>query len=98
MGAIMTTLNPILLSLPSWLLPVGWFALLLGWTLGKPATQRLMNKVTVFGIANTTSNTVAVSEHSSAPTGDTALSKVGSWANVVGLVLTALPMLKEWLK
>src|ERR1035437_10375047 len=95
---IVSTLVAITATLPSWLLPLGWLALLLRWALGRPATQRFFDKVTVIGIANTTTNTVLVSEPSSTSTGDSALSKIGSWASVVGLVLTLLPILKQWLK
>lgn len=94
----MTTLATISAVLPTWLLPVGWLALLLGWVLCRPATQRVWNKVVVIGIGNTTTNTVHHVEASSPPTGDSALSKVGSWCSVVGLVLTLQPLLEKWLK
>ena len=94
----MSTLATVTASLPAWLLPLGWIALLLGWLLGRPAIQRFVNKVTVIGIANTTTNSVSVTEHSNPAHGDSALSKVGNWATIGGLVLTLLPMLKEWMK
>lgn len=88
----MLNLATIFAALPAWVLPVGWLALLLGWVLSRPATQRVWNKVVVIGIANTTNNRVNVYEASSPPSGDSALSKVGSWCSVVGLLLT-LPSL-----
>lgn len=94
----MSTLATISAALPTWFMPVGWLALLLGWVLGRPATQRVWNKVTVIGIANTTNNNVVQREASSSPAGDSALSKVGSWCSVVGLVLTLQPLLEKWLK
>lgn len=95
----MSTLVSITAALPSWFLPLGWLALLLGWALGRPATQRFItNNITVIGIGNTTNNTVLASAPSSASTGDSALSKAGSWASVVGLLLTLLPVLEKWLK
>lgn len=94
----MSTLAAIFAALPTWFLPVGWLALLLGWVLGRPATQRVWNKVVVIGIANTTTNTVQQMDASNPPTGDSALSKVGSWCSVVGLVLTLQPLLEKWVK
>lgn len=97
----MQTLNTFLSSLPSWVLPIGWLALLLGWGLGRPATARLLlkNSVNVKGNGNTVQSTI--SQHSTSgqnPSSDSSLSKASSFATVAGLVLTLLPMLKDWLK
>ncbi len=94
----MQSLTAFIATLPTWFLPVGWFALLIGWVLGQPATTRFFNKVTVIGFNNTTTNIARQAASSKAAGGDSPLSKVGSWASVVGLVLTLLPMLKDWLK
>lgn len=93
----MPTLDALLNTLPNWMLPVGWFALLFGWLLGRPESTRFFNKVTVFGFNNTTTNQVTQSMGQGAG-GDSPLSKAGSWASLVGLVLTLLPLLKDWLK
>lgn len=97
----MQTLSTFLSTLPSWILPIGWLALLLGWGLGRPATARLLlkNSVNVKGNGNTVQNTI--SQHNTTaqnPSGDSSLSKASSFATVAGLVLTLLPMLKDWLK
>ncbi len=86
-------------TLPSWLLPVGWFALLAGWALGRPSTTSFINKVTTIGSHNQVQNQVSISNAPAAgKDGDSALSKASSMASVVGLVLTLIPMLKDWLK
>lgn len=97
----MQTLNTLLNSLPSWILPIGWLALLLGWGLARPATARLLlkNKVAIKGNGNAVTN--VVSQNYTLPSGiggDSSLSKAGSYASLVGLVLTLLPILKDWLK
>jgi hypothetical protein len=98
----MQSLTPLLAALPNWLLPLGWAALLVGWVLGRPAVTQMLNmlnKVTVIGANNTTTNIVNQSVKPAASAGgDSTLSKLSSWATVAGLVLTLLPMLKDWLK
>ena len=94
----MSTLTAIYASIPDWAFALGWLSLLLGWVLARPATQRIWSKVVVIGIANTTTNTVLQNEAASQTAGDSALSKVGSWCSVIGLVLTLQPLLEKWLK
>ena len=95
----MQILNTLFAYLPNWLLPVGWVVLLVGWALGRPTTSSFLNKVSVFGVNNTTVNQVShEASRRSDTSGDSRLSKAGSWASLMGLVLTLLPMLKDWLK
>ncbi len=86
-------------TLPGWLFPLGWFALLVGWALGRPTTASIFNKITTIGFNNQVQNQVAISNApATSKEGDSALSKAGSWASLVGLVLTLIPLLKDWLK
>jgi hypothetical protein len=97
----MQTLHTFLNTLPNWVLPIGWLALLLGWGLGRPATARLLlkNGVNVKGNGNTLYNNVSQKNISPTSSGvDSSLSKASSYATVAGLVLTLLPMLKDWFK
>lgn len=95
----MQSLDTLLNILPVWFMPVGWFALLFGWVLSRPATTSLVNKVMVIGFNNHTNNQVSndtTNQHDAS--GESPLSKFGSWASLLGLLLTLLPMLKDWLK
>ncbi len=94
----MPTLVALLASPPIWLPPLGWGLLLLGWAFNRPTTARLFNKVLVIGLGNTTTTEVSYQEAPAAADGESPLAKAGSWASLIGLALTAWPMLKEWLK
>jgi hypothetical protein len=94
----MSTLTAISAALPSWFLPLGWAFLLLGWALGRPKVQTIIGKVTAIGVNVHVTNTVHPSDAGKLPTGDSPLSKLGSWASLVGLVLALLPMVQSWLK
>jgi hypothetical protein len=83
---------------PDWLLPLGWLVLLLGWVLGRPATQRFVNKVSVIGFGNTTTNTVnQTSTTPSAGGTSTSLTNASSVATILGLLITLWPVVKPWL-
>lgn len=96
----MSTINAFFAAPPDWLLPMGWLVLLLGWVLGRPATHRFVNKVTVIGFGNTTTNSVTHSHTSSSPSaggGSSSLTNASSWATVIGLLMTLWPTVKPWL-
>lgn len=84
-------------SLPSWLLPLGWVILLLGWILGRPATAGLVNKTTIFGSHNRVLNQISLAQPAPAQ-GESGLAKASSWATLLGLALSLLPIAKDWLK
>lgn len=99
----MQTFHSLLQTLPDWCFPLGYFCVFLGWLLGRPATTKVVNKasswVVGFGNVTITTNQVAGSTGSDdAPHEDSALSRAGSWASLVGLALTLGPLLKDWFK
>ena len=90
-------MQTILSSLPSWLLPLGWIILLAGWILGRPATAGLVNKITIFGSHNRVQTQISVAQPAPAQ-GESGLAKAASWATLLGLALSLLPMAKDLLK
>ena len=88
-------------SIPAWVGAVGWLAVLLGFGLQRKAFMSVSNKTSIKGNRNSVTNTTnqgTQSQNDSADhgSGDSTLSRWGSWASLVGLVLTLLPLLKEW--
>ena len=67
----------------------------------RKAFMNVVNKTSIKGNNNSVTNTTNQGTQSqvggSGGGGDSALSQWGSWASVVGLGLTLLPLLKEWL-
>jgi hypothetical protein len=94
----MSTLSNISAALPGWFLPLGWLLLLLGWALGRPKVQTVVGKIIVVGFDINITSTVHHVEAAKDPAGDSPLSKASSWATLVGLLLTLLPMIQAWLK
>lgn len=84
---------------PSWLAWVGWLVVLAGYLMQRRAWVSLQSNVrnTVKGNQNQVTNTVHQSAPASPDGGDSPLGRWGSWASIVGLVLTLLPMVKAWL-
>ena len=83
-------------SIPAWVGAVGWLAVLVGFFMQRKALMNVVHKNSFKGNNNVVTNIT----HQSTPSqsgGDSALSQWGSWASVVGLGLTLLPLLKEWL-
>lgn len=86
-------------QVPSWLGWLGWFVLFAGYLMQRRALVSLQSSVrnTVKGNQNHVTNTVHQAAPASAEGGDSHLSQWGSWASIVGLVLTLIPMVKAWL-
>lgn len=86
-------------SIPSWVGALGWLAVLIGFRLQRKALINASNKTTIIGGGNTVSNTTNQSTHSANADGggDSLLSLFGNWASLIGLALSLLPLLKDWL-
>ena len=87
-------------SIPAWVGAVGWLAVLIGFGLQRKALMNVTHKTSIKGNNNTVTNSTSQGTPSQVGSagkgGDSALSQWGSWASVVGLALTLLPLLKEW--
>lgn len=83
---------------PSWLSWLGWLFLLAGCLMQRRALNLQSNiRNTVRGSQNQVTNTVHQLAPASPDGGDSPLAQWGSWASIVGLLLTLLPMVKAWL-
>ena len=84
-------------SMPTWVGAVGWLAVLVGFFMQRKALINVVNKNSFRGDNNVVTNITHQGTPSQSGGGDSALSQWESWASVVGLGLTLLPLLKEWL-
>lgn len=92
-------MEALLQHVPSWLGGVGWLVVLAGYLLQRRAVVSLQSRIqnNVKGNQNRVTNTVLQSAPASPGGGDSPLAQWGSWASIVGLFLTLLPMVKAWL-
>jgi hypothetical protein len=82
-----------LLQVMPWL---GWVLLLLGWLGQRRNVQNWINKVMVIGSHNHVSNQVSYTPPKPDSTQAPALvERIGSWASILGLLLTLWPLLKS---
>ncbi len=91
-------MSELLGMVPPWLGVVAWMLVLVGFLLQRSALQqksRVHNAIK--GNENQVVNTVHQSVTGSPSQEDSALARWGSWASIVGLVLTLLPLVKAWL-
>lgn len=84
---------------PSWLGWLGWLVVLVGHLMQRRALVGFQSRIqsTVQGNQNQVTNTVNQSTSASSAEGDSLLAQWSSWATIVGLFLTLLPMIKAWL-
>jgi hypothetical protein len=76
---------------------VGWFFVLLGWSLQRPSVQNKLSSFTFqigSGNQSTVSQNLSEQADSNSSKGDSPLSMIGSWASLVGLALTIVPLFK----
>lgn len=89
-------MDALIQGVPQWVGWLGWVAVLIGFLFQRRAliTQQARSQTSVKGnhnqVTNTTTQTVMEA-------GDSALAQWGSWASIVGLVLTLLPLIKAWI-
>ena len=86
-------------SMPQWVGAVGWAAVLIGFLFQRRAIHNIGNQRNT-GLNIGSANQIHQSnEGASQPpkSGDSALSQWGSWAYVIGLGLSLLPLLKDYL-
>ena len=84
-------------SIPAWAGALGWLAVLVGFFMQRKALMNVVNKTSFKGDNNVVNNITHQGTPSQSGGADSTLSQWGSWASVVGLGLTLLPLLKEWL-
>lgn len=92
-------MSALMQSVPQWLGWLGWLALLVGFLFQRRAwaTQQARTQTNIKGNLNQVTNTTTQSVTEAGSGGDSPLAQWGSWASIVGLVLTLLPMIKAWL-
>lgn len=92
-------MEALLRQVPAWLGVVGWLVVLAGYLLQRQAVVSLQSRIqnNVKGNQNQVTNAVLQSAPASQGGGDSPLAQWGSWASIVGLFLTLLPMVKAWL-
>jgi len=90
-------------TLPAWLGPLGWLALLLGLVLQQRAWAEAQNKTTVLGFRNVVSSQihqphpVDAADAADAAGAASRLSNGGNWGSIVGLGLSLLSLLTDGL-
>jgi hypothetical protein len=89
-------MDAFLQMVPPWVGGVGWLAVLVGFFLQRKALVEARNLTTIKGNRNQVSNTIHQSAVE-ASGGDSVLVQCANWATIAGLVLTLLPLLKDWL-
>lgn len=92
-------MDALIQAMPAWLGVLGWAVVLVGYLLQRRAwvTQRSSVQTSIKGNQNQVSNTVTQSVLEQGGSGDSPLAMWGSWASIVGLALTLLPLIKAWL-
>jgi hypothetical protein len=86
-------------GVPQWVGWLGWVAVLIGFLFQRRAlvTQEARSETSVKGNHNQVTNTTTQTVMEAGGGGDSALAQWGSWASIVGLILTLLPLVKAWL-
>jgi len=84
-------------TLPAWLGPLGWLALLLGLVLHQRAWAEAQNKTTVLGFRNVVSSQIHQPHTVDAAGAASRLSNWGNWGSIVGLGLSLLSLLTDGL-
>lgn len=86
-------------GVPPWVGVLGWLVVLVGYLMQRRAWINMQARIqtTVKGNQNQVTNTVNQSVPASGGEGDSPLAQWGSWASIVGLVLTLLPLVKAWM-
>jgi len=91
--------NALIEHVPSWVGWLGWLGMLVGYIMQRRALVSLQSRIqnVIHGNQNQVTNTVNQSLPASSGGGDSLLAQLSSWATIVGLLLTLLPLIKAWL-
>lgn len=86
-------------GVPQWVGLLGWLVVLVGFLMQRRAWTNMQARIqtSIKGNQNQVNNTVHQSVPASSGDGDSPLAQWGSWASIVGLVLTLLPLVKAWM-
>lgn len=90
----------ITISFPAWAGLLGWALLLLGFLLQRQALRIGINaghRAANIGAGNSIVQTGDIAVQTPPPPAESALSRWGSWASIVGLVFTVWPLVKPLL-
>lgn len=92
-------MDALIQGVPQWVGWLGWVAVLIGFLFQRRALviQQARSQTRVKGNHNQVTNSTTQTVMEAGGGDDSPLAQWGSWASIVGLILTMLPMVKVWL-